>query len=162
MKRALLIAGQILLAAIFIVAGVAKLREPWPNFALSINSFKLVPDTWLEPMAKYVPSAELLLGLTVLSGVLLRWSALIASLVLALFFAVLIRAYALGMQVDCGCFGSGEAPLGPLRLAEEAVMLALALAVTIAAFRRRSHSGSPAETPKRTGSSQDTELIHPA
>ncbi len=94
-------------------------------------------------MAKYVPWAELLLGVAILSGVLLRWSALIASLVLTLFFAVLIRAYALHMQVDCGCFGSGEAPLGPLRLAEEALMLGLALAVTIGAFRRNSGTASP-------------------
>lgn len=136
MKRALLIAGQVILAGIFIYAGIAKLREPWPSFAVSINSFKLVPDTWLEPLAKYLPWAELLLGLAILSGLFLRWTALIASLVLALFFAVLIRAYALGMQVDCGCFGSGEAPLGPLRLAEEAAMLALALAVTISSARR--------------------------
>ena len=64
-----------------------------------------------------------------------RWSALIASLLLTLFFAVLIRSYALGLQVDCGCFGSGESALGPLRLAEEAAMLALALGVTIGAFR---------------------------
>jgi uncharacterized membrane protein YphA (DoxX/SURF4 family) len=161
LKRALLILGQVLLAAIFIVAGAAKLREPWPNFALSINSFKLVPDTWLEPMAKYVPWAELALGLAVLSGILLRWSALIASLVLALFFGVLIRAYLLGMQVDCGCFGSGEAPLGPLRLAEEAAMLALALAVTFAAFRRKASNGSPAQTPK-TDPLRDTEMTHPA
>jgi uncharacterized membrane protein YphA (DoxX/SURF4 family) len=136
MKRALLIVGQVILAGIFIYAGVAKLREPWPSFAVSIESFKLVPENWLEPMAKYVPWAELALGLAVLSGVLLRWTAGIASAVLALFFAVLIRAYALGMQVDCGCFGSGEAPLGPLRLAEEAAMLALALAVTISSARR--------------------------
>ena len=136
MKRALLIAGQVILAAIFIYAGIAKLREPWPSFAVSIESFKLVPESWLEPMAKYVPWAELVLGAAILSGLLLRWTAGIASLVLALFFAVLIRAYALGMQVDCGCFGSGEAPLGPLRLAEEAGMLALALAVTISSARR--------------------------
>jgi uncharacterized membrane protein YphA (DoxX/SURF4 family) len=136
MKRGLSIAGQVILAAIFIYAGIAKLREPWPSFAVSIESFKLVPESWLEPMAKYLPWAELALGLAVLSGVLLRWTAGIASLVLAFFFAVLIRAYALGMQVDCGCFGSGEAPLGPLRLAEEAAMLALALAVTISSARR--------------------------
>ena len=84
---------------------------------------------------KWVPWAELVLGLAILSGILLRWSALVASLVLTLFFAVLIRSYALGIDVDCGCFGSGEAHLGPLRLAEEAAMLALALGVTIAAFR---------------------------
>jgi uncharacterized membrane protein YphA (DoxX/SURF4 family) len=136
MRKALLLAGRILLAAIFIYAGVAKLREPWVTFAVSINSFHLAPDSWLEPLAKWLPWAELALGLGILSGFLLRWSALIASLVLAFFFAVLIRAYVLGMQVDCGCFGSGEAPLGPLRLAEEAVMLALAIAVTWGAGNR--------------------------
>jgi uncharacterized membrane protein YphA (DoxX/SURF4 family) len=140
MKRALMIAGQLILAGIFIYAGYAKLREPWPQFAVSINSFKLVPLTWLEPLARYVPWAELVLGLAILSGILLRWSArwsgVTAALVLAFFFAVLIRSYAMGLEVDCGCFGSGEAPLGPLRLAEEAGMLGLALAVAIAAFRR--------------------------
>jgi uncharacterized membrane protein YphA (DoxX/SURF4 family) len=137
MKKALLIAGQLLLAAIFIYAGYAKLREPWPQFAVSINSFRLVPATWLEPLAKWVPWAELILGLWIVSGVLLRWSALTASAVLTFFFAVLIRSYAMGLEVDCGCFGSGEAPLGPMRLFEEAVMLTLALAVSIAAFLRR-------------------------
>lgn len=136
MKRALLIVGQLLLAAIFIYAGYAKLREPWPQFAVAINSFQIVPLNWLEPLARYIPWAELLLGLWVLSGIFLRWSALSASLVLTFFFAVLIRSYAMGLDVDCGCFGSGEAHLGPLRLAEEAVMLALALAVSIGAFRR--------------------------
>jgi uncharacterized membrane protein YphA (DoxX/SURF4 family) len=146
MKRILLIAGQILLAAIFIYAGIAKLREPWPQFAVAINSFQLVPLNWLEPLAKYVPWAELLLGLWVLSGFLLRWSALVTSAVLAFFFAVLIRSYAMGLAVDCGCFGSGEGPLGPKRLAEEAVMLALALAVSIAAFRRRQVPVTPDPT----------------
>ena len=146
MKRILLIAGQILLAAIFIYEGIAKLREPWPQFAVAINSFQLVPLNWLEPLAKYVPWAELLLGLWVLSGFLLRWSALVTSAVLAFFFAVLIRSYAMGLAVDCGCFGSGEGPLGPKRLAEEAVMLALALAVSIAAFRRRQVPVTPDPT----------------
>lgn len=143
MKRALLIAGQLALAAIFIYAGYAKLREPWPQFAVSINSFQLVPVNWLEPLAKYVPWAELLLGIWVVSGILLRWSALTAAAVLTFFFAVLIRSYALGIDVDCGCFGSGESHLGPARLAEEAVMLALALAVSVAAFRRTKATAAP-------------------
>jgi uncharacterized membrane protein YphA (DoxX/SURF4 family) len=142
MKRPLLkislLVGQVALAAIFIYAGYAKLREPWVQFAVSLSTFKLLPDNALEPLAKYLPWAELALGIALLSGILLRWSALIASLLLTLFFAVLIRSYAMGLQVDCGCFGSGESALGPLRLAEEAAMLALALAVTIAAFRNRS------------------------
>ncbi len=100
MKRALLITCQVILAWHFTpLRGYAKLREPWPQFAVSINSFKLVPLEWLEPMSKWIPWAELLLGLAILSGILLRWSALVASLVLTLFFAVLIRSYALGIDV---------------------------------------------------------------
>lgn len=136
MKRWALIAGRVALAAIFLAAGYLKLREPWLQFAVSISTFKLVPSDWLEPMARFLPWFEVVLGLCILSGVALRWSALVATLLLGLFFAVLIRSYALGMQVDCGCFGPGEA-LGPKRLAEEAVMFGLGLAVTIGAFRMR-------------------------
>jgi len=137
MKRIALLIARIALAAIFIAAGYLKLREPWLQFAVSISTFKLVPSDWLEPMARIIPWAELALGIAILSGIALRWFALIATLLLTLFFAVLIRSYALGMQVDCGCFGPGEV-LGPKRLAEEAAMLALALVVTVAAFRTAS------------------------
>jgi uncharacterized membrane protein YphA (DoxX/SURF4 family) len=157
MKRVFLLAGQVILAAIFIYAGYAKLREPWVQFAVSLSSFKLLPDRALEPMARTLPWCELVLGLAILSGILLRWSALVASLVLTLFFAVLIRSYAMGLQVDCGCFGAGESALGPLRLAEEAAMLALSLGVTIAAFRGRSPGRARV---RRNVSGHDAELTH--
>jgi uncharacterized membrane protein YphA (DoxX/SURF4 family) len=159
MKRVLLLAGQVILAGIFIYAGYAKLREPWIQFAVSLNSFRLLPAGALEPLAKFMPWSELALGIAILSGVMLRWSALVASLLLTLFFAVLIRSYAIGLQVDCGCFGAGEADLGPLRLAEEAAMLALAAAVTIGAFRRRSAGREPVPA---DAADRDAGLTHPA
>ena len=51
-RRVLLLVGRILLAAIFLAAGIAKLREPWLQFAVSVNSFKIVPDSLLEPVAR--------------------------------------------------------------------------------------------------------------
>jgi len=136
MKRALLIVGRLILAGIFIYAGYAKLREPWLQFAVSLNSFKLLPDYALEPLAKILPWCELALGIAILSGAWLRWFALIASLLLGVFLSILTRSYLMGMQVDCGCFGSGEA-LGPMTLVRDGLMLALALAVTFGAFRMR-------------------------
>jgi uncharacterized membrane protein YphA (DoxX/SURF4 family) len=136
LPRGLLLVGQLLLAAIFLAAGYLKLREPWLQFAVSINSLKIVPDNLLEPVARILPWGELVLGLAILSGIWLRWSALLASLTLGAFLSVLVRSYAMGLQVDCGCFGSGE-PLGPKTLARDGAMLALAIAVTIAAFRLR-------------------------
>jgi uncharacterized membrane protein YphA (DoxX/SURF4 family) len=134
MKRALLLIGRLILAGIFLYAGYAKLREPWPNFAGSLFTFKLLPDEALEPLAKTIPWCEVALGIALLSGIWLRWFATIASIVLIVFLSVLVRSYAIGLAVDCGCFGSGE-PLGPKTLMRDSTMLLLALAVTIGAFR---------------------------
>lgn len=134
MKKGLLIAGRLILGAIFLVAAWAKLREPWLEFAGSIAGFKLLPDWALEPAAKTLPWAELALGVALVSGILQRWFALCASLLLGVFFSAMVRAYILGFQIDCGCFGPGEA-LGPKTLARDFSMLALAVAVTVASFR---------------------------
>ncbi|MEP6714961.1 MAG: MauE/DoxX family redox-associated membrane protein [Terriglobia bacterium] len=137
MKRALLLIGRLLLAGIFLYAGYAKLREPWANFAGSLFTLKLLPDDALEPIAKTLPWCEVALGVALLSGVWLRWFALIASLMLLLFLSVLTRSYVMGIAADCGCFGSGEV-LGPMTLVRDSVMLLLGLAVTIGAFRMSS------------------------
>jgi len=129
-----LLVGRILLAGIFLAAGIAKLREPWLQFAVSINTFKIVPDSMLEPIARTLPWFEVVLGLAILSGVYLKWTSTLASLILAGFLSLLIRSWALGLEVDCGCFGSGE-PLGPKTIARDSVMLILSIAVTIGAFR---------------------------
>jgi len=136
----LLLAGRVVLAGIFLAAGIAKLREPWAQFAASLYGFKLLPDGSLETVAKTLPWAEVALGLAVLSGIWLRWFALLASGVIALFLAVLIRSYAMGLQVDCGCFGSGEA-LGPMTIVRDSTMLVLGAAVTWGAFRSRKPAG---------------------
>lgn len=134
--RALLIAGRLVLGGIFIYAGYAKLREPWLQFAASLDGFKLFPTNMLEPIAKTMPWCELALGIALVSGIALRWFALLTSLVLVVFEGVLIRSYAMGLQVDCGCFGAGEA-LGPKTLVRDGLFLVLALVVTIGAFRMR-------------------------
>ena len=161
LRRALLILGQLALAAIFLAAGYFKLRKPWLQFAASLSGFKLLPDDWLEPVARYLPMAEVALGVWILSGVLLRWSALAASLVLACFLSVLIRTYALGLQVDCGCFGSGEV-LSAKTILRDSLMLVLSLAVTIGAFlKRKPASAAPSQAAGSPLSGAETP-IHPA
>ena len=48
----------------------------------------------------------------------------------------MVRSYVVGLKIDCGCFGPGEA-LGPKTLARDGSLLALAIAVTVGAFRMR-------------------------
>ena len=134
MRRGLVIAGRLIVAGIFLYSGYAKLREPWLQFEISLESFKALPEYMLEPIARVMPWLEVALGIALLTGILARWFALIASLLLAVFVGAAARAYAMGLVVDCGCFGSGGDPLGPKWFAEHGGMLALAAAVTVAAF----------------------------
>jgi uncharacterized membrane protein YphA (DoxX/SURF4 family) len=162
-QRMLLLLGRLLLAGIFLAAGYLKLREPWLQFAVSLNSLKILPDNLLEPVSRILPWCEVALGIWILSGIWLRWSAALASLMLAVFFSVLVRSYAMGLQVDCGCFGSGE-PLGPKTLARDALMLALAFCVTIAAFRMRAvrTARPPADGSRPSSLPSGTEQSRPA
>ena len=133
--RWLLIAGRLGIAVIFLYAGYEKVRAPWLQFAVSVDSFKAVPDTWVEPIARILPWGEIALALALISSVLARWFSLIATLLLTLFLSVGIRAYAKGLQVDCGCFGAGTSHgIDAWWFAEHIGMLALGLAVTVGYF----------------------------
>jgi uncharacterized membrane protein YphA (DoxX/SURF4 family) len=144
--RILLIAGRIVLAGIFIVAAYAKMR-PQPGmgwnvnsvkislslFAMGVDSYEMLPPWAVGPLAHLLPPFELILGLWILSGIALRYSALVATLLVGGFIYAMTRAYMLHLGINCGCFGPGE-QVGPKTLLRDGLMLPLALAVTIGAF----------------------------
>ncbi len=149
LARTLLLLGRLALAAIFIVAAYAKLKPqaavPWSGasiktalslFAMQVDSYQLVPPQLVSPVAHLLPPFELFLGLWLLSGVFLRYSALVTTLLIAAFFATQVRTYRAGLEINCGCFGPGER-LGPKTLLHDGAFLALALAITIGAFLQR-------------------------
>jgi len=135
MRKALLLAGRLALAAVFLWAAYTKLRDPWMVFALEIDAMQIVPSTLVEPVARTMPWLELLLGVLLAIGIQTRYVASVATALLAGFFGMLVFLYLKGFQGDCGCFGPGER-LGPKILARDAVLVALSVWVTWEAFRR--------------------------
>jgi uncharacterized membrane protein YphA (DoxX/SURF4 family) len=133
----------LILGVVLVYAAWVKLRAPWPQFAVSINSYQVVPLSWLEPLARTLPWVELVLGLGVISGFLQRWFGLASSLLLGFFFSLMIRSYAIGLNIDCGCFGPGEA-LGPMTMLRDGTLVALALVVTVTGFRQNQPNASAA------------------
>lgn len=142
----LLIAGRLVLAAIFLYAAYAKLKPqstmPWSvgsvrvslsMFAMQVDSYQLLPPSVVNLVAHLLPPFELFLGLWLLSGIALRWAALITTLLLAGFFSGMVRAYALGQEISCGCFGPGE-QIGPKTLLRDGSLLAVAVGITVGAF----------------------------
>lgn len=148
--RWLLIACRLGLALIFLWAGIAKAREPWLNFSIAINEFQIVPETWLEPIARTLPWAEIALGIALIPGILARWFSLTVTGMLAWFLFIGIRAKVLGLSVDCGCFGSGHGTIDAMWFVEHVAMLLLGLAVTTGEFWK-AHAGKPVAEPQPVG-----------
>lgn len=138
--------GRIVLGLVFLYAAYAKLH-PAPGdhwsissinvsltlFALQVDSYQLLPSWAVLLVARTVPFLELGLGLLLLLGWGLRYVAAASSALLLVFFAVMVRTYHAGLQINCGCFGPGE-QLGLRTLVRDGLLFALALAVTLGAL----------------------------
>lgn len=135
MRRWLLIAGRFALAVVFLWAAIAKLRDPWMIFAMELDQMHVLPASSVTFVARTLPWFELLLGLLMVGGVWMRYTATLSTAVLVGFFTLMIVLYVRGFQGDCGCFGPGE-QLGPKTLARDFALVLLAGWVTWEAFRR--------------------------
>lgn len=139
MRRALLVL-RIALGLVFVYAAYTKLRQPWLLFAMSIDSYKILPDWAVTTLARTLPWLELAIGLLLIIGWKLRFAAAAATALLLGFFAIMVRSYVKDMGIDCGCFGLGEA-LSVKTLIRDGALLLLAILITAASFGRR-----PAQT----------------
>jgi uncharacterized membrane protein YphA (DoxX/SURF4 family) len=133
--RWIVLIGRLLLGVVFLAAAWTKMpwRQPAVLFAMTIDSYRLLPFWGVNLVARGLPWLELAIGVLLLFGRQLRIVATVASIVMLVFFSLMVRTYALGLEINCGCFGPGER-LGPLSLVRDGSLLALALIVTIGAF----------------------------
>lgn len=133
----LLLIGRLFLAVIFIYAAYTKMpwKQPSALFAMTIDSYQILPVWAVTLVAQFLPWFELAIGLFLLLGWPLRIVTTLGTLLLAGFFSLMVHTYALGLEINCGCFGPGER-LGPKTLVRDGLLLALSLAVTIGAFLR--------------------------
>jgi len=161
-----LLIGRLALASVFLVAAHAKLKPqiavPWSvgsiktslsMFAMQVDSYQLLPPAHVIRVAHFLPPFELFLGLWLLTGIALRASSIVTTLLLTGFFTLMVRTYALGLSINCGCFGPSE-QLGPKTMLRDGSLWALSVAVAVGALlvhrQRRNPSVSgvaPTATP---------------
>ena len=109
--RYAVLAVSIALAAIFIYAGVDKIRDPL-QFADSIAAFAILPAVLINLLALGLPPFEIACGLLLLGPPTRRVGALAVAVISVIFFTALASALLRGLTLDCGCFGTG-APSRP-------------------------------------------------
>jgi len=141
-RRWLVLILRVGLAAVFVYAAWSKLRQPWLLFAMAIDAYGVLPEWAVMTLARALPWFELALGLLLLTGFWLRQSAIAASALLVVFFAVMLRSYTKGLQIDCACFGFGEA-ISLKTLLRDGLLVLSSVALTALAFGRTTPSATP-------------------
>ncbi len=128
--------------------GTGKILHP-SSFVKSIHTYKMVPEPLVYPMAMYLPWLELSVGLALLSGLWRRESLLLSMGLAGMFLVANLTAIARGIEVDCGCFGSGYHGSA----ARETILALAMLAVAAVALRIGPPAGLATDAANRlTGS----------
>lgn len=97
---------HLLFGGVFVYAGAVKAWDP-AAFLLDIRSFELLPDPWAAWLAMSLPWLEIFAGLAVMTGLLRAGGLLLLNACLLGFLAAILIAWARGLDIRCGCFGSG-------------------------------------------------------
>jgi hypothetical protein len=127
----LLFTSQLVIAGVFAVAAVGKLRAP-AAFVASLAGFGL-PARRARPVAAGVIAAEAavvplaLIPATAVAGLVL------ATLLLTTFALAIVRTLRRGLRPRCRCLGAAGAPLRKAHVARNAALALLAAAGALAA-----------------------------
>jgi hypothetical protein len=133
MNPTLVLALRCLVGGLFLYAGAIKAWNP-AGFFTDIQNYRLLPHTAAAALALYLPWLELIGGGCVLLRRYYAGALAILLGLVVLFIAALACAWARGLDIACGCFGSADGTQRyPLYLIRDLAILA---AIAVLARRR--------------------------
>ena len=110
------LAVRLIAAIVWIAAGVAKIPQI-ATFEVQVQRYEILPDALSAPFAYVLPFFEIALGVYLAVGLFVRGTALVGTLLFAVFLAAQISAWARGISLECGCFGTlAPASVNPLTI----------------------------------------------
>ncbi|NES30913.1 DoxX family membrane protein [Micromonospora terminaliae] len=100
------IAARFGLAAVWLVAGASKIDDLAAS-GRAVNAYQVMPYDLATVIGAALPFVELALGVLLLVGLATRVTAGVSAALLVVFITGIASAWARGLSIDCGCFGSG-------------------------------------------------------
>jgi putative oxidoreductase len=116
------------LAAVFAYAGGVKVADP-AGFAAAVGNYQLLPGWSVNLPAVCLPWIELGAALALCVPAWRRSGALLVLGMSGTFALAILSAWMRGLDISCGCFGTGSHGAGAGALAIDIACLAAALAV---------------------------------
>lgn len=130
---------RLVLGGIFLYASIHKIMEPAP-FAKVIYGYSLFPDSSINLIAITLPYIEFICGLLLMTGIFPISSAVILTVMLALFIIAISINLVRGHEFDCGCFSvkNGGKQASPIELLmRDALYIAMSLHIVFFKGKRK-------------------------
>lgn len=135
--------ARLVLAGLFLWAGIRKAMEP-ELFLQDIESYELLPYRWAWLTSIWLPFLEITAAVALLTT--RRWAqagAVIIGGMLLVFLVAIISAWARGLSLSCGCFGSSTEPANyPWLVVRDLLMLGLVAAILLTTQDAKGREGS--------------------
>ena len=123
----LLLLLRLFLGFVFLYAAVEKISDP-ESFARAVNNYKLLPLFSINVFATVLPWIELIAGLLLIFGIVVKENSFIISALLAVFIIVIIISLFRGLDINCGCFGTvGGTKIGIQKIIENIFLILIGL-----------------------------------
>lgn len=97
---------RLILAGVMGVAGVIKLLEPH-GARDAILAYRLLPPSWAPVLGYLLPGVEVCIAVLLFVGLFVRISAVVSTVLMAMFIFGIASVWVRGYSIDCGCFGGG-------------------------------------------------------
>ena len=104
-----LLISRLVLGGIFTYASFDKILHPF-EFAEVVYNYQLLPDVLVNIVSLFLPWLELIVGLSLITGIWLHGAVLTCNALLLIFFTTLVFNMARGLDIDCGCFTTSVGP----------------------------------------------------
>ena len=110
---------------IFLYASYDKILDP-ESFAIAVQNYKLIPMSLSNLVALILPWCEFFCAVLLIAGWWHKPAALLVSVMTLIFIIALSLAYMRGLDIDCGCFGTGSL-VSIQRIIEDFILLAFSV-----------------------------------
>lgn len=125
------------LALVWLISGFQKMQDPM-GFRQSIEAYELFSPDIVTFIASTLPPVELVLGLFLLVGMFIAPAAAVSGLIMIGFIIGVSSAAVRGLEIDCGCFSTGDGEPSSLGLVivRDIVFLGMAVWAVVFPYRR--------------------------
>lgn len=103
--------ARLLLGGVLLAAGLLKIGD-LTGSVQSVVAYQVFPYEVARLIGTTLPVVEIAVGLLLVLGLLTRGAAVVGGVLMLAFVAGIASAWARGLAIDCGCFGTGG-PVDP-------------------------------------------------